>query len=60
MSKDNVQTQDGHTPKTCVDCRDLLRPPDIDAVITTPEHLHYEMALAALGAGGPEGELRAC
>jgi predicted dehydrogenase len=34
------------------DYRELLRRPDIDAVsISTPNHLHEEMALAALAAG---------
>lgn len=50
--KDNVQTRGGNTPKTYVDYRDLLRDPGVDVVfITTPEHLHHEMALAALAAG---------
>jgi len=51
-AKDNVQTKGGNTPKTYVDYRELLRDPSIDVVfITTPEHLHHEMAIAALRAG---------
>jgi len=50
--KDNVQTKGSNTPKTYVDYRELLKDPSIDVVfITTPEHLHHEMALAALAAG---------
>jgi predicted dehydrogenase len=50
--KDNVQTMGGNTPKTFADYRDLLQEPGIDVVfITTPEHLHHEMAIAALNAG---------
>ncbi len=52
QGKDNVQTKGGNTPKTYTDYRELLKDPSIDAVfITTPEHLHHEMALAALAAG---------
>lgn len=37
---------------TCSDYRDVLRRPDIDAVvIATPNHLHREIVLAALDAG---------
>ena len=50
--KDNVQTKGGNTPKTYSDFREILQDPSIDVVfITTPEHLHYEMAIAALKAG---------
>ncbi len=49
--KDNVQTKGGNTPKTYTDYRELLNDPSIDVVfITTPEHLHHEMAIAALKA----------
>lgn len=49
--KDRVQTMGGNTPKTFVDYKDLLADPSIDVVfIATPEHLHHEMALAALRA----------
>ena len=48
----SVQTKVGNTPKTYADYREMLRDPAIDAVfITTPEHLHHEMAVAALRAG---------
>lgn len=51
-AKDAVQTQGGNTPKTYVDYREVLRDPSIDVVfICTPEHLHHEMAVAALNAG---------
>jgi predicted dehydrogenase len=51
-AKDNVQTKGGNTPKTYVDYLELLKDPSIDVVfITTPEHLHHEMAIAALRAG---------
>ncbi len=51
-AKDRVQTVEGAAPKTYVDYRELLQQPGIDIVfITTPEHLHHEMALAALSAG---------
>ncbi len=50
--KDRVQTMGGNTPKTYVDYKDILADPSIDVVfIATPEHLHYEMAIAALKAG---------
>jgi len=48
----NVQKTWGNTPKTYVDYRELLANKDIDAVyIMTPEHLHRDMAIAALNAG---------
>ncbi len=51
-AKDRVQTVWGNTPATYVDYRELLARPDIDAVyIMTPEHLHHDMAIAALRAG---------
>jgi len=50
-AKDKVQTNEGKAPKTFVDYREVLQQP-VDAVfIATPEHLHHEMALAALKAG---------
>jgi predicted dehydrogenase len=50
--KDRVQTTGGNTPKTFVDYKELLQDPAVDVVfITTPEHLHHEMAIAALNAG---------
>ncbi len=49
---ENVASKGGNNPKKYVDYRDLLKDPAIEAVfITTPEHLHHEMALAALAAG---------
>ena len=42
----------GNTPKTTKDYKEILADPSIDAVlIATPEHLHHEMAIAALKAG---------
>jgi predicted dehydrogenase len=42
----------GTAPKTYSDYRELLADKSIDAVfIMTPEHLHKDMAVAALGAG---------
>ncbi len=50
--KDRVQTSGGNTPKTYLDYHDLLKDPAVDTVfITTPEHLHHDMAIAALAAG---------
>jgi predicted dehydrogenase len=50
--KDQVQTKGGNTPKTYVDYRELLADPNVNAVvISTPEHLHFPMAMAALKAG---------
>jgi predicted dehydrogenase len=50
--KDAVQTKGGNTPRTYVDFQEVLRDPSIDIVfITTPEHLHHPMAIAALRAG---------
>ncbi len=50
--KDQIQTLGKNTPKTYVDYKELLADKSIDAVfITTPEHLHREMTLAALAAG---------
>jgi predicted dehydrogenase len=50
--KDRVQTTGGNAPKTYVDYRDLLADPNVDTVfISTPEHLHYAMVMAALKAG---------
>lgn len=51
-AKDRVQTMGGNTPKATKDYRDVLADDSIDAVvIATPEHLHHEMAIAALKAG---------
>ena len=51
-AKDRMQTVWGSTPKTYVDYRELLSDKSIDAVyIMTPEHLHHDMAIAALKAG---------
>jgi predicted dehydrogenase len=50
--KDLVQSLWGNTPKTFIDFKDLLQMPGVDAVvIAVPEHLHYEMTMAALAAG---------
>ena len=50
--KDRVQTIWGNTPATYEDYHDLLASSSIDAVfIMTPEHLHHDMAIAALRAG---------
>jgi predicted dehydrogenase len=51
-AKDQVMTKGGNTPKTYVDYQEILKDPSIDVVfITTPEHLHHSMAIAALRAG---------
>ncbi len=51
-AKDQVMTKGGNTPKTFVDYQEILKDPSIDVVfITTPEHLHHNMAMAALKAG---------
>jgi predicted dehydrogenase len=51
-AKDRVQTMGGNTPKTYENYLDLLADPSIDAVfISTPEHLHYPMFMAAIKAG---------
>src|SRR5579863_4685780 len=51
-AKDRIQTIYGITPKTYNDYRELLADKSIDAVfIMTPEHLHHDMAIAALAAG---------
>ena len=50
--KDRVQTIWGNTPATYENYHDLLATSSIDAVfIMTPEHLHHDMAIAALRAG---------
>ena len=42
----------GNTPKTYEDYLQLLADPNVDAVvISTPEHLHYPMFMAAIKAG---------
>jgi len=49
---DRVQTMGGNRPKSSKKYQDVLADKSIDAVvIATPEHLHHEMALAALKAG---------
>jgi predicted dehydrogenase len=49
---DNVQSKQGKKPKAVVDYREILADPRIDVVfISTPEHLHYRMAIDALKAG---------
>jgi predicted dehydrogenase len=51
-AKDRMKTIWGTTPKAYKDYNDLLADKSIDAVyIMTPEHLHHEMALAAIKAG---------
>lgn len=51
-AKDFVMTKGKNTPKTYSDYRELLKDSGVDVVfIATPEHLHHEMALAALAAG---------
>jgi predicted dehydrogenase len=50
-SKDKVASKEGKNPKIYADYRELLADSSIDAVvIATPEHLHYPMAMAAIGA----------
>jgi predicted dehydrogenase len=49
---DRMQTVWGTKPATYNDYRDLLADKNVDAVfIMTPEHLHHDMAIAALRAG---------
>ena len=51
-AQDRLQTVWGAKAKTFVDYRELLADKSIDAVyIMTPEHLHHDMAIAALKAG---------
>ena len=51
-AKDNVQSKGKNTPKTYADYKELLADPSIDVVfISTPEHLHYPMFMAAIKAG---------
>src|SRR5215472_9634305 len=51
-AKDRVQTIWGNSPATYNDYHRLLADKSIDAVyIMTPEHLHHDMAIAALNAG---------
>lgn len=51
-TKDDVITDQGAAPDTYDDYYKMLEDKSIDAVfIMTPEHLHHEMALAALDAG---------
>jgi predicted dehydrogenase len=51
-AKDRVKTIWGNMPDTYKDYRQLLANKSIDAVyIMTPEHLHHDMAIAALKAG---------
>ena len=50
-AKDNVQSKGKNTPKTYVDFKELLADPNVEVVfICTPEHLHHEMAMAAIKA----------
>jgi predicted dehydrogenase len=49
---DRMQTVWGTKPATYNDYHDLLADKNVDAVfIMTPEHLHHDMAIAALRAG---------
>ena len=51
-AKDRVQTMGGNTPRTFEDYHELLAAPGIGAVvISTPEHLHFPMFMAAIAAG---------
>jgi predicted dehydrogenase len=51
-AKTRVKTVWGNEPATYVDYRELLADRNVDAVfIMTPEHLHRDMAVAALQAG---------
>ncbi|MEO7144229.1 MAG: Gfo/Idh/MocA family oxidoreductase [Bryobacteraceae bacterium] len=51
-AKDQVETLGRNTPKTYTDYRDMLADPNVDSVfISTPEHLHYSMFMAAIKAG---------
>src|SRR5271166_3179519 len=51
-AKDRVQTMGGNTPKSYEDFEQLLADPSVDSVvISTPEHLHYPMFMAAIKAG---------
>jgi len=51
-AKDRVSTLGGNTPKTYADYKELLADKSIDVVfISTPEHLHYPMFMAAIAAG---------
>ena len=51
-AKDRVKTIWGNMPDTYEDYHELLADKSIDAVfIMTPEHLHHNMAIAALRAG---------
>ncbi|MFN7925017.1 MAG: Gfo/Idh/MocA family oxidoreductase [Bryobacteraceae bacterium] len=50
--KDRVQTMGKNTPATYNDFNELLANRDIETVvIATPEHLHFQMTIAALKAG---------
>ncbi|MCY4189264.1 MAG: Gfo/Idh/MocA family oxidoreductase [Bryobacterales bacterium] len=51
-TKDDVISDQGSAPETYSDYYKMLADPGIDAVfIMTPEHLHRDMAIAALEAG---------
>jgi predicted dehydrogenase len=51
-AKDIMKTVWGTTPATYTDYHKLLADKNVDAVfIMTPEHLHHDMAIAALKAG---------
>jgi len=51
-AKDRIQTMGKNTPQATADYTQVLANRDIDTVIiATPEHLHFEMTMAALKAG---------
>ena len=50
-AKERVQALGKNTPKTYLDYRELLADPNVDAVVvSTPEHLHFPMTMAAIQA----------
>ncbi len=52
QGKDDIATKQGQAPDTYSDYYRMLEDKSIDAVvIMTPEHLHHDMAIAALEAG---------
>ena len=51
-AKDRIQTMGGNTPQATADYTQVLANRDVNTVIiATPEHLHFEMTIAALKAG---------
>jgi len=51
-AKDRIQTMGGNTPQATADYTQVLANRDVNTVIiATPEHLHFEMTMAALKAG---------